>query len=38
MMCKSKTTCFTTNKVPLMNGKDAFLGSKTTCFTLRIIL
>lgn len=38
MMCKSKTTCFTIIKMPFMIGKDAFEGSKTSCFTLRIIV
>ncbi len=38
MMCKSKTTCFTIVKMPLMTGKDAFEESKTSCFTLRVIV
>ena len=33
MIAKSKTNCFTINKVPLTTVKDAFYECKTTCFT-----
>ena len=33
MTAKSKTSCFTINKVPLTTVKDAFYECKTTCFT-----